>query len=145
MYCTVVWCNGFAVVVASVGVVVAVVVVVGCCRWRCLLYWACRATCMFKTHTFPLRLPQKMTLERAKLSKLVRTCSVLTSFNFDMCFAPQLRALSRRVHFFDISTSHSGPNLRPFDHVRFEMCFAPQPRAFFEILLPKSGPNMRCF
>ena len=66
-----------------------------------------------------------------------------------MCFAPQRRALFRRrncqkyiftwkcasrhngVHFFDISTSKSGPTLRCFVHFDFEMCFAPQRRALF--------------
>ena len=35
------------------------------------------------------------------------------------------------VHFFDISTSKSGPNMVCFVHVDFEMCFAPQRRALF--------------
>ena len=81
-------------------------------------------------------------------------------FDFEMCFAPQLRALFRhlnfqkwseplvclyiltskcasrhnRVHFFDISTSKSGPNVVCFVHFDFEMCFAPQPRALFRHL-----------
>ena len=33
------------------------------------------------------------------------------------------------VHFFDISTSKSGPTLRCFVHFDLEMCFAPQRRA----------------
>ena len=74
-----------------------------------------------------------------------------------MCFAPQRRALFRHlnfqkwskhgvfcniltskcasghgsVHFFDISTSKSGPNMVCFVHFDFEMCFAPQRRALF--------------
>ena len=80
-----------------------------------------------------------------------------------MCFAPQRRALfphhstseppkvvrswcvlymftskcaSRHngVHFCDISTSKSGPNVVCFVHFRFEMCFAPQRRALFRHL-----------
>ena len=35
------------------------------------------------------------------------------------------------VHFFNISTSKSGPELRCFAHFDFEMCFAPQRRALF--------------
>ena len=35
------------------------------------------------------------------------------------------------VHFFDISTSKSGPNVVCFVHFHFEMCFAPQRRALF--------------
>ena len=38
------------------------------------------------------------------------------------------------VHFFDISTSKSGPTLRCFVHFDFEMCFAPQRRALFQHL-----------
>ena len=74
-----------------------------------------------------------------------------------MCFAPQQCALFRHlnfrkwsengvlctfwlrnllrstttVHFFDISTSKSGPKLVCFVHFHFEMCFAPQRRALF--------------
>ena len=35
------------------------------------------------------------------------------------------------VHFFDITTSKSGPELRCFVHFDLEMCFAPQRRALF--------------
>ena len=77
-----------------------------------------------------------------------------------MCFAPQRRALFRHlnfqkwsgpwcvlyiltwkcasrhngVHFFDISTSKSGPDLVCFAHFDLEMCFAPQRRALFRHL-----------
>ena len=40
------------------------------------------------------------------------------------------------VHFFDVSTSKSGPDLVCFVHFYFEMCFAPQQRAIFH---PSSG------
>ena len=81
-------------------------------------------------------------------------------FDLEMCFAPQRRALFRHlnfqkwseaervldiltwkcasrhngVHFFDISTSKSGPNLVCFGHFDLEMCFAPQRRALFRHL-----------
>ena len=45
-----------------------------------------------------------------------------------MCFA------HNGVHFFDISTSKSGPELRCFVHFDLEMCFAPQRRALFRHL-----------
>ena len=35
------------------------------------------------------------------------------------------------VHFFDISTSKSGPRMVCFVHFDLEMCFAPQRRALF--------------
>ena len=38
------------------------------------------------------------------------------------------------VHFFDISTSKSRPNLVCFVHFDFKMCFAPQRRALFQHL-----------
>ena len=38
------------------------------------------------------------------------------------------------VHFFDISTSKSGPELKCFAHFDLEMCFAPQRRALFRHL-----------
>ena len=38
------------------------------------------------------------------------------------------------VHFFDISTSKSAPNLVCLVHFDLEMCFAPQPRALFRHL-----------
>ena len=49
------------------------------------------------------------------------------------------------VHFFNISTSKSGPELRCFVHFDFEMCFAPQRRALFDISTSKSGPRTVCF
>ena len=80
-------------------------------------------------------------------------------FDIKMCFAPQRRALFRHlnfqkwsengvfctfwlqnvlrhngVHFFDISTSKSGPKLVCFIHFDLQMCFAPQRRALFRHL-----------
>ena len=58
--------------------------------------------------------------------------SVFYTFDFEMCFAPQRRALFR--HFFDIWTSKSGPRPSVFNTFDFEMCFAPQRRALFQHL-----------
>ena len=55
--------------------------------------------------------------------------SVFYTFDFEMCFAPQQRALFR--HFFDIWTSKSGPRPPVFNTFDLEMCFAPQRRALF--------------
>ena len=50
------------------------------------------------------------------------------------------------VHFFDISTSKSGPKLRCFVHFDLEMCFAPQRRALFRHLnFQKWSGAMVCF
>ena len=116
-------------------------------------------------HTFdkvhnPLRLPRETRSERPKV---LRTRQFFCTFDLEMCFAPQRRALFRHlnfqkwsengvfcivlyiltskcasrhngVHFFDISTSKSGPNVKCFVHVDFEMCFVPQRRALFRHL-----------
>ena len=81
-------------------------------------------------------------------------------FDFEMCFAPQRRALFQHlnfqkwseagvfctcwlrnvlsrhngVHFFNISTSKSGPNPSVFNTFYFQMCFAQQRRALFQHL-----------
>ena len=82
-----------------------------------------------KVHN-PLRLPRETTSEPPKVP---RTCGVLYIFHFDMCFAPQRRALfphrnlqkwrehvvfcyiftsnHNGVDFLDISTAKSGPHL----------------------------------
>ena len=49
-----------------------------------------------------------------------------------MCFAPQWCA--NGMHFFDISTSKSGPNVQCFYLFYLHMCFAPQLRALFRHL-----------
>ena len=53
------------------------------------------------------------------------------------------KCASRRngVHFFDSSTSKSGPDLVCFVHFDFEMCFAPQPRANFHLSSAQRAPH----
>ena len=74
-----------------------------------------------KVHN-PLRLPRETTSEPPKM---VRTWCVLYILTW--------KCASRHngVHFFDISTSKSGPELVCFVHFDFEMCFALQRRALF--------------
>ena len=63
---------------------------------------------------------------------MARTCSVL------YIFTSKCASRHNGVHFFDISTSKSGPRMLFFVHFDFEMCFAPQRRALFRHLnLPK--------
>ena len=88
-------------------------------------------------------------------------------FDFEMCFAPQRRALFRHlnfqkssdtgvflhiltskcasrhngVHFFDISTSKSGPSMVCFVHFDFKTCFAPQRRANFHLSSGQLSPH----
>ena len=90
-------------------------------------------------------------------------------FDFEMCFAPQRGALFRHrnfqkwfrtscvlymftskcasrhngVHFFDTSTSKSGPRMVCFVHFDFQMCFAPQRRAIFHLSSGQLAPHRR--
>ena len=75
-----------------------------------------------------LRATTACTFSTSQLPKVVRTPSVLYILTW--------KCASRHngVHFFDISTSKSGPTLRCFVHFDLEMCFAPQRRALFRHL-----------
>ena len=48
-----------------------------------------------KVHN-PLRLPRETTSQRPKVA---RTCGAFSQFDFEMCFAPQQRALFRHLNF----------------------------------------------
>ena len=69
-----------------------------------------------------LRLPRKTASEP---SKMVRACGA-----FDM-LTWKCASRHNAVHFFDITTSKSGPALVCFVHFDLEMCFPPQRRALF--------------
>ena len=71
-----------------------------------------------------LRATTACTFSTSQLPKVVRTLSALCILTW--------KCASRHngVHFFDISTSKSGPNMWCFVHFDLEMCFAPQRRAF---------------
>ena len=75
-----------------------------------------------------LRATTACTFSTSQLPKVVRTWCVLYILTW--------KCASRHngVHFFDISTSKSGPNLVCFVHFDLEMCFAPQQRALFQHL-----------
>ena len=77
-----------------------------------------------KVHN-PWRLPRETTSEPPKVVRTPGVFTILTS-----------KCASRHngVHFFDISTSKSGPALVCFLHFDLEMCFAPQRRALFRHL-----------
>ena len=77
-----------------------------------------------KVHN-PLHLPRKTTSEPPKVVRTWCVLYILTS-----------KCASRHndVHFFDISTSKSGPYMVCFVHFDFEMCFVPQRRALFRHL-----------
>ena len=88
-----------------------------------------------KVHN-PLRLPRETTSEPPK----VRTCGAL------YILTSKCALRHNGVHFFDISTSKSGPDLVCFVHFDFEMCFAPQRRSLFRhINFQKCpGPGVFC-
>ena len=75
-----------------------------------------------------LRATTACTFSTSQLPKVVRSWGVLYILTW--------KCASRHngVHFFDISTSKSGPKLRCFGHFDLEMCFAPQRRALFRHL-----------
>ena len=72
-----------------------------------------------------LRATTACTFSTSQLPKVVRTPGV---FNI---LTSKCASRHNGVHFFDISTSKSGPNLVCFVHFDLEMCFAPQRRALF--------------
>ena len=99
-------------------------------------------------------------------SKSRPTLRCFAHFDFQMCFAPQRRTLFRHlnfqkwsttactfstsqlpkvvhngVHFFDISTSKSGPTMVCFIHFDLEMCFASQRRAIFHLSSGQLAPH----
>ena len=75
-----------------------------------------------------LRATAACTFSTSQLPKVVRSWYVLYILTW--------KCASRHsgVHFFDISTSKSAPNLVCFVHFDLEMCFAPQWRALFRHL-----------
>ena len=72
-----------------------------------------------------LRATTACAFSTSQLPKVVRTPGV---FNI---LTSKCASRHNGVHFFDISTSKSGPNLVCFVRFDLEMCFAPQRRALF--------------
>ena len=87
-----------------------------------------------------LRATMACTFSTSQLPKVVREWCVLYILTW--------KCASRHngVHFFDISTSKSGPDLVCFVHFDLEMCFAPQRRALFRHLNVQkwSGAEVFC-
>ena len=86
-----------------------------------------------------LRATTACTFSTSRLPKVVRDRQFLT------LLTSKCASRHNGVHFFNISTSKSGPNPWCFVHFDFEMCFAPQRRALFRHRNFKSGPNPWCF
>ena len=75
-----------------------------------------------------LRATMACTFSTSQLPKVVRTWCVL------YILTSKCASRHNGVHFFDISTSKSGPRMVCFVHFDLEMCFAPQRRALFRHL-----------
>ena len=75
-----------------------------------------------------LRATTACTFSTSQLPKVVRAWCVL------YILTSKCASRHNGVHFFDISTSKSGPSMVCFVHFDFEMCFAPQRRALFRHL-----------
>ena len=68
------------------------------------------------------------TFSTSQLPKVVRPWCVL------YILTSKCASRHNAVHFFNISTSKSGPNPSVFNTFYFQMCFAPQRRALFQHL-----------
>ena len=79
------------------------------------------------------------TFSTSQLPKVVRTWCVL------YILTSKCASRHNGVHFFDISTSKSGPELVCFVHFDFEMSSRHNGVHFFDISTSKSGPNLVCF
>ena len=82
-----------------------------------------------------LRATMPCTFSTCQLPKAVRDWSALYILTW--------KCISRHngVHFFDVSTSKSAPNLVCLVHFDFEMCFAPQQRATFNLSSGQMAPR----
>ena len=86
-----------------------------------------------------LRATTACTFSTFQLPKVVRSWCVL------YMLTSKCALRHNGVHFFDIATSKSGPELVCFVHFYLELCLAPQRRALFHSATSKSAPNMWCF
>ena len=84
-----------------------------------------------KVHN-PLRLPREATSERPKVLRTPQFFALLTW---------KYASRHNGVHFFDIATSKTGPNVVCFVHFDLEMCFAPQRRAIFDLSSGQLAPH----
>ena len=82
-----------------------------------------------------LRATTACTFSTSQLQKVVRSWCAL--------YILTCKCASRHngVHFFDIATSKSGPNLVCFVHFDLQMCFAPQRRALFHLSSGQLAPH----
>ena len=82
-----------------------------------------------------LRATPPCTFSTSQLPKVVRSWCVL------YLLASKCASRHNGVHFFDISTSKSGPRMVCFVHFAFEMRFAQQRRAIFHLSSGQMAPH----
>ena len=87
-----------------------------------------------------LRATTACTFSTSQLPKVVREWCVL------YILTSKCASRHNAVHFFNISTSKSGPDPSVFNTFYFQMCFAPQRRALFQHLnvQKRSDPEVFC-
>ena len=86
-----------------------------------------------------LRATTACTFSTSQLPKVVRTWCVL------YILTSKCASRHNGVHFFDIATSKSGPDLVCFVHFDFKMCFAPQRCAIVHLSSGQLAPHPRRF
>ena len=92
-------------------------------------------TC-FDTFYFQMRFaPAACTFFTSQLPKVLRTRRAL------YMLISKCASHHNGVHFFDILTSKSGPNIVCIVNVHFQMCFVPQRRAIFHLLSAQLAPH----
>ena len=89
--------------------------------------------CTFRLRNV-LRATTACTFSTSQLPKVVRTPSVL------YILTSKCASRHNGVHFFNISTSKSGPNPSIFNIFYFQMYFAPQRRTTFHLSSPQMSP-----
>ena len=94
-------------------------------RSRVSISWCCCCGCC---RSNVLVATTACTFSTSQLPKVVRPWCVL------YILTSKCASRHNGVHFFDISTSKSGPKPSVFNTFDFEMCFAPQRRALFRHL-----------
>ena len=82
-----------------------------------------------------LRATTACTFSTSQLPKVVRDRQFFT------LLTSECASRHNGVHFFDILTSKSGPDLVCFVHFDLEMCFAPQRRAIFHLSSGQLAPH----
>ena len=116
----------------------------------CQRFWNCDKTLTFCSVLARCRIPcachAKTTSERPKVLRNVLRAAAACTFStsqlpkmfrdrqFLTLLTSKFASRHNGVHFFDISTSKSGPRPLAFKTVDFEMCFAPQRLAIFAAL-----------